>query len=652
MAVLEWCTRRVGGLSWILLIIISAYVLLEESKVNSPSMGSSSPVGLNRPEKSVEVPHKGAGAWTVVWAYYCLALHAMVAVFPIRACYAISSITKAIRQRTRTYAVSTASKFPTDRRGSCISLNSFGFSTLVSPTVLSDSSHTSSSSESTDGDFQPGLCEEEALSHVIHAIIVPNYKEEMETLRETLDVLASHPLASFSYDIYLGMEQREAEAEQKATALVKEYYHKFRRMAYTMHPTDVAGESAGKGSNEAWVARELSQSYYPLTARKNVIVTGIDADSHIAADYFNHLDEMHTAYPETAATTLYAAPIIFDRNADSVPGIVRVADILWCAGGISGLYCGSTVAPPTSVYSLPLQLIDRVGGWDSDCEAIGEDLHMYLKCLFALNGNLTCRTIFSPVSQTNVSGNGKEKGLRGLRWDTEARYKQALRHMWGSLDSGFALRQIFELWRERNHTSRAFRPLHTALGDDSDSFVPLGEKEGHVESGIFSDITHDTLKPVDWRCILVMVHRMFEAHFLPLHMTIMVIASALYVWIAKDSGDIHNIDWIFQVTGLLRGFGFFGVVLYMFLYESFHTLCVTNRQREMMDVGLAEGMHFSFRSWRRNIWDYGLAPVVAPMFGSVPCAQAQLMHFWTLDLAYSVSKKITRMRLKVPGEEV
>ena len=171
----------------------------------------------------------------------------------------------------------------------------------------------------------------------------------------------------------------------------------------------------------------------------------------------------HVSLPETANTTLYGAPIIFDRNADRVPAIVRVADILWAAAGLSGMYRGSTIAPPTSIYSLPLELVDRVGGWDCDSEAIGEDLHMYLKCFFALNGNLTVKTILSPVSQCNVTAGGYGKGTQGVAKDMRARYDQALRHMWGSLDTGFCIRKTFELIRERKYTSRAFRPLHSSL---------------------------------------------------------------------------------------------------------------------------------------------------------------------------------------------
>lgn len=186
------------------------------------------------------------------------------------------------------------------------------------------------------------------------------------------------------------------------------------------------------------------------------------ADSHLSSNYFALLTGMHTSYPDTRSTTMYAAPIIFDRNAHAVPAIVRVADILWASAGLSGLYRGSSISPPTSVYSVPLELADRVGGWDCDSEAIGEDLHMYLKCFFALNGHLTVRPIMSPVSQSNVKGDGG-KGVTRVYNDMQARYKQALRHMWGALDSGYALRKLVVLWQERKHTARAFRPLHVTL---------------------------------------------------------------------------------------------------------------------------------------------------------------------------------------------
>jgi len=36
---------------------------------------------------------------------------------------------------------------------------------------------------------------------ILHAILIPNYKENIDDLRETLDVLASHPQARSTYDV-------------------------------------------------------------------------------------------------------------------------------------------------------------------------------------------------------------------------------------------------------------------------------------------------------------------------------------------------------------------------------------------------------------------------------------------------------------------
>jgi hypothetical protein len=71
------------------------------------------------------------------------------------------------------------------------------------------------------------------------------------------------------------MEQREHNAETKATRFTNEFAKKFRSIDFTVHPADIPGELAGKGSNMAWAARKLSEKYN-LGQRKDVIVTGID----------------------------------------------------------------------------------------------------------------------------------------------------------------------------------------------------------------------------------------------------------------------------------------------------------------------------------------------------------------------------------------
>lgn len=133
-------------------------------------------------------------------------------------------------------------------------------------------------------------------------------------------------------------------------------------------------------------------------------------------------------------------------------------------------------------------------------------------------------------------------------------------------------------------------------------------------------------------------------------MTILVFSSTLYTCLADGLPSSCAISWIFSICNWLRTLGFVQVAFYLALYERFHSICLETREKEMEDAGLSEGMHFSRRGIMKNAADYFMVPLVVPLFGSIPCAQAQISHFWTLDLVYSVSKKVTRQRSHSMGE--
>jgi hypothetical protein len=166
-------------------------------------------------------------------------------------------------------------------------------------------------------------------------------------------------------------------------------------------------------------------------------------------------------------------------------------------------------------------------------------------------------------------------------------------------------------------------------------------KNQAVDNGAFSDICYHRLESPNWIRLFYLFHRLFEAHFLPIHMMILVIASGLYCFLTKDKPDNLQIVWIFIICNYLRVTGFLMVAVYLALYENFHSICVAARKAEMMAAGLYDGMQesFSYRTMWKNKLDYIMIPVAAPIFGSVPAIQAQLSHFWTLDLVYTVSMK-------------
>lgn len=264
---------------------------------------------------------------------------------------------------------------------------------------------------------------------VEHIIIIPAYKEDLEILRETLNVLCSHVQVRDQYRICLAMECREAGSEQKAIQLKMEYQEAFGSIEYTMHPV-VLGEAPGKSSNVNWAARHMAAKFNAKEHTRQII-TIIDSDTCLAQDYFQMVAERFMAFPPAVRSEMmFCVPIIFDRNAHEVPIFVRIVDIMWAQAGLSTIYPTSGIKIPTSVYSLSMELANNIGFWDSGPEAIGEDMHMFVKCFLSTGGNLQVETIYSPASQLNVVGSRHDEG--GIvAWvsDMCARYSQGMRHV-------------------------------------------------------------------------------------------------------------------------------------------------------------------------------------------------------------------------------
>lgn len=272
------------------------------------------------------------------------------------------------------------------------------------------------------------------ISHV-HVFIIPNYAEPLPLLRKTIDRLAGHTFAAEQYVIVLGMEETEEGCEEKAEILCEEFSGKFRDIIVSVHPKDIPGESRGKGSNVNHACRYANKV---LTSRgiplKQLIVTVSDSDAAIPELYINHL-EKELSLAEDPYKSVFCPPIFFGRNAHQIPAAVRATDITWSVMVMQNLSNTQGVMFPASSYSLSMTLCENVGYWDTGFDAIGEDLHMMLKCFY--KGDARAVPIFVPLNFTNIQAETYATTLK-------ARYTQAKRHYYGLSDVSYALRQTME----------------------------------------------------------------------------------------------------------------------------------------------------------------------------------------------------------------
>jgi hypothetical protein len=188
-----------------------------------------------------------------------------------------------------------------------------------------------------------------------HAFIVPNYAEDIETLSATLNHLASHPTAG-NYTIVLAMEAKESTAVEKATTLQSTFDGCFKSIIYTMH-TMQTGEMPGKASNVNAAVRQ----FYPQAKgdKDSYMLTVIDADARVPYLYVQELEAK--AVQVNSIYAVYAAPVMFEQNAEEVPALVRYTDYTWAALAHQNLNSWFNVGFPISNYSLPLSLAHEMG---------------------------------------------------------------------------------------------------------------------------------------------------------------------------------------------------------------------------------------------------------------------------------------------------
>lgn len=266
-----------------------------------------------------------------------------------------------------------------------------------------------------------------------HMVIIPNYKEPEQGLERTLTALAAqkHPEQLV---IVLAMEDREADVHEKARRLTSKFAGTFGDLFATFHPAGIPGEAPGKGSNEAWAAR---QAYLRLieTAGDDLdrySVTSCDADAIFHPNHFTATNYQFLTAEDRYRT--FWQPAIFNtNNIWEVPAPLRIPEGLSGVNRASNLILPFSVKFPTSCYTLSWRMLHEVDYWDE--EVIPEDWHIYMKCTFSLGNRVRVKPIWIPLGNDCVLSETSAKTFR-------AHYTQAKRHAWGASDIPYAWRAV------------------------------------------------------------------------------------------------------------------------------------------------------------------------------------------------------------------
>lgn len=259
---------------------------------------------------------------------------------------------------------------------------------------------------------------------VHHVLIIPNYKEKVEKIRVTLKALTNQSFPVKNIHVVLAMEEREKEAKERAEKLIKEYKHIFGSIFATYHP-DVAGETKGKSSNEAYAGR---QAYEKLIVHGNldldyVTISSVDADSIFHKEYFAYLTYKFLSDPKRY-NKFWQSATVYYNNYWQVPAPTRIISFFGSLWRTAVLVQGDRLIT-NATYSLSFKLLKTIDFWDVD--VIPEDYRIFFKAFFRLKGQVWVEPIFLYTSMDAALSNGYMNSLKN-------KYTQERRWSWGVSD--------------------------------------------------------------------------------------------------------------------------------------------------------------------------------------------------------------------------
>lgn len=263
-----------------------------------------------------------------------------------------------------------------------------------------------------------------------HIIVIPTYKEPIETLSRTLDHLKLQTYPLKQIHIMLSFEEREGKAgQEKAKALKLKYGRDFGHVWATHHP-DLPGEVKGKSSNTSWGAKEAK--HYLIDVENYdldyVTITSEDADALLPPPYFAALTYHFLSSPNRH-TTIWQAILQFYNNIWKVPLFVRVF-----SSSASVMLLATVMRRDRlinfSTYTASLKMIDAIGYWDTD--VIPEDWRLFFKAFYSLQGTVSVEPLFLPIMADAAEAEGT--------WHTyQNQYEQVKRWAWGVSDTPYVI---------------------------------------------------------------------------------------------------------------------------------------------------------------------------------------------------------------------
>jgi len=257
---------------------------------------------------------------------------------------------------------------------------------------------------------------------IYHLIVLPTYKEGPEIIVSSCEALNACHYPKDKMIIVLAIEERGGlESRQIAQEIKQKYGDKFFRFLITIHPKDISGEVAGKGSNVAWALKRVQEKIIdPLgIPYEKIIVSDFDIDTKPYPYYFAILT-WHYLGAEFPLKSSYQPIPVYNNNIWDAPAFSRII-------ATSGTFWQMMQQERPeqlvtySSHSFPFKVFTEV---NYPSKMVSDDSRIFWKSYFYHNGDYRAIPLHYPVSMDAVMA-------ENLCLTIINQYKQQRRWAWG-----------------------------------------------------------------------------------------------------------------------------------------------------------------------------------------------------------------------------
>ncbi len=304
-------------------------------------------------------------------------------------------------------------------------------------------------------------------NHLYQVVVLPFYKEPFEVVGKSLDSLFATNWDKSKMIVVLASEEKDGEHGKKICSLATEKYSKkFGYFFTTVHPANVTGEIAGKGSNIAYSAELAGREILIKNSIKfeDVLISAFDIDTVVLPDYFNCLAWTFLTAEDPFRASFQPIPI-FNNNFWETPAFSKIM------GATSSFWQMIQQERPDKIdtfssHSMSFKTLHDIKYWQRNM--VSEDSRIFWNAFLVFNGNYRTVPMFYPVSM--------DANLAETFWQTAKNvYKQQRRWAWGVenlpyMYFGFIKNKNISLFKKVFHT---FVSLEKAWSRTTNSLMIL-----------------------------------------------------------------------------------------------------------------------------------------------------------------------------------